>query len=120
MSSISIHILDDDSLLNVFHLFRLTYLDKDETNNQQIFEEEWVRERWWYKFTHVCQRWRSIIFGSASYLDLCLVCTYRTPVADMLAHSPPLPLVIDHLEEYYRSEERRVGKECRSRWSPYH
>ena len=28
-------------------------------------------------------------------------------------------------EEYYskigtRSEERRVGKECRSRWSPYH
>ena len=22
--------------------------------------------------------------------------------------------------EPYRSEERRVGKECRSRWSPYH
>ena len=22
--------------------------------------------------------------------------------------------------EYDRSEERRVGKECRSRWSPYH
>ena len=21
---------------------------------------------------------------------------------------------------YKRSEERRVGKECRSRWSPYH
>jgi len=21
---------------------------------------------------------------------------------------------------FYRSEERRVGKECRSRWSPYH
>ena len=21
---------------------------------------------------------------------------------------------------YWRSEERRVGKECRSRWSPYH
>ena len=24
------------------------------------------------------------------------------------------------LAKYYRSEERRVGKECRSRWSPYH
>ena len=27
------------------------------------------------------------------------------------------------LDKYYsvaRSEERRVGKECRSRWSPYH
>src|SRR2546430_4157668 len=23
-------------------------------------------------------------------------------------------------EEGHRSEERRVGKECRSRWSPYH
>ena len=24
------------------------------------------------------------------------------------------------LKRTYRSEERRVGKECRSRWSPYH
>src|SRR2546422_11217913 len=24
------------------------------------------------------------------------------------------------LPEHFRSEERRVGKECRSRWSPYH
>ena len=24
------------------------------------------------------------------------------------------------LQNYDRSEERRVGKECRSRWSPYH
>ena len=34
---------------------------------------------------------------------------------------------LDHENEYFilvapgeRSEERRVGKECRSRWSPYH
>ena len=26
----------------------------------------------------------------------------------------------DSLERMIRSEERRVGKECRSRWSPYH
>src|SRR2546429_5596368 len=25
-----------------------------------------------------------------------------------------------YMEEGARSEERRVGKECRSRWSPYH
>ena len=24
------------------------------------------------------------------------------------------------LNNFLRSEERRVGKECRSRWSPYH
>src|ERR1035438_8074552 len=27
---------------------------------------------------------------------------------------------LDALENVSRSEERRVGKECRSRWSPYH
>ena len=27
---------------------------------------------------------------------------------------------IKQLEKELRSEERRVGKECRSRWSPYH
>ena len=26
----------------------------------------------------------------------------------------------DHFKRLMRSEERRVGKECRSRWSPYH
>ena len=26
----------------------------------------------------------------------------------------------DHEQGLCRSEERRVGKECRSRWSPYH
>ena len=33
-------------------------------------------------------------------------------------------LVLQSMEKYGRSEERRVGKEClhacRSRWSPYH
>ena len=28
--------------------------------------------------------------------------------------------VKEKYEELKRSEERRVGKECRSRWSPYH
>ena len=30
------------------------------------------------------------------------------------------PLVFHQLNLLHRSEERRVGKECRSRWSPYH
>ena len=33
---------------------------------------------------------------------------------EILARREPKTQVID------RSEERRVGKECRSRWSPYH
>src|SRR3989441_12852167 len=47
----------------------------------------------------------------------------RTTLAKQLALYvvlySPLQMAAD-LPETYRSEERRVGKECRSRWSPYH
>ena len=29
-------------------------------------------------------------------------------------------IFIEKRHDFCRSEERRVGKECRSRWSPYH
>ena len=34
--------------------------------------------------------------------------------------STPIFSMEDFTHERFRSEERRVGKECRSRWSPYH
>ena len=100
----SIHILDDDSLLHIFYLYRPFLLGEDEDNldhGQRRFwggNEGWVRGRWWYSLAHVCRRWRNIILASASYLDLSLVCTYGTPVQDMLTHSPHLPLVADYVE----------------------
>ncbi len=69
---------------------------------------QWVGERWWYRLAHVCQRWRNLILGSASYLGLCLVCTYGTPVTDMLAHSPPLPLVIDYFGHNINAEDEEA------------
>src|SRR3712207_9591206 len=50
----------------------------------------------------------------------------RVQVADLTATSKDAPRVtITHHPDVrrslmLRSEERRVGKECRSRWSPYH
>ena len=38
-------------------------------------------------------------------------------------YDPQYILMVKDLKKYFpikRSEERRVGKECRSRWSPYH
>ena len=95
----SIQILDDDSLLHVFHLYRPFLLGEDEDDNNRMIGGlgSWVRGRWWYTLAHVCRRWRNVLLRSASYLDLSLVCTKGTPVADMLAFSPPLPLVIDHI-----------------------
>src|SRR5688572_33194387 len=35
-------------------------------------------------------------------------------------HSHPVSRKSDTPRTFVRSEERRVGKECRSRWTPYH
>ena len=40
-----------------------------------------------------------------------------TEVAGIYPITPSSPMA-DYVDQ--RSEERRVGKECRSRWSPYH
>jgi hypothetical protein len=80
-------------------------LGEDHVNTRYRGGGQWAGERWWYGLAHVCQRWRNLILGSASYLGLCLVCTYGTPVADMLAHSPPLPLVIDYRRRYITAED---------------
>src|SRR3712207_1010379 len=42
----------------------------------------------------------------------------RPAVRDRSGNGSPCPQHV--LAEAARSEERRVGKECRSRWSPYH
>ena len=96
----SIHILDDDSLLNIFYLYRPFFLGEDEKEEADRLVGgwgRWDRGRWWYRLAHVCQRWRNLILGSASYLGLSLVCTNGTPVETMLAHSPPLPLTVDYI-----------------------
>ena len=96
--TVSIHILDDDSLLHVFYLYRpfLSGEDQDDRARLAGGKDIGTRGRWWYNLAQICQRWRNIIFSSASYLGVSLVCTYGTPVADMLAHSPPFPLIIHY------------------------
>jgi hypothetical protein len=74
------------------------FLGEDEDDLDRLVggSERWDRGYWWYRLAHVCQRWRNLILGSASYLGLSLVCTTGTPVENMLAHSPPLPLTVDY------------------------
>ena len=100
--SAPIHILDDDSLLHVFYFCRPFLFGEDEDDDARLTggRASWIHGRWWFRLVHVCQRWRNVIFGSPSYLALSLVCTYGTPIADMLEHSPRLPLVIDYSDEY--------------------
>ena len=44
----------------------------------------------------------------------------KTIIIPVDIHPGPIDTVLPSKMERSRSEERRVGKECRSRWSPYH
>jgi hypothetical protein len=103
-----IHIINDDVLLHIFQLYRLAEPDEyyDSTGILMVI---WHRRRWWYKLAHVCQLWRNLILESPSQLDLHLYCTNGVPVADMLAHSPPLPLTI-----FYDTLNREITAEDES------
>src|SRR2546425_10295308 len=60
------------------------------------------------------------LFGSAQDL---LDGVYQYPggwIGDRWGRRRALLLFVMLATIGYRSEERRVGKECRSRWSPYH
>ena len=61
--------------------------------------------------------------SAEDYLEAILVLSKKgggvrsVDIATMLGVSKPS---VSHAMKLLRSEERRVGKECRSRWSPYH
>ncbi|KAI0246834.1 hypothetical protein BJV78DRAFT_99065 [Lactifluus subvellereus] len=103
-----IHTLNDDVLLNIFYLLRLEVLDRYDEDGKLIIY--WGSQRWWYKLVQVCRLWRYLILASPSHLDLHLLCTNGVPIANMLAHSPPLPLTI-YYDEFLRemTEEDEKG-----------
>ena len=49
--------------------------------------------------------------------DLLVVSTGKGPLGQLFSYRPEHT---PYSQPQRRSEERRVGKECRSRWSPYH
>src|SRR2546429_7783704 len=54
--------------------------------------------------------------------DGAVVAARQTDPPSAIVAEPPSPSPTTTVvpATVYRSEERRVGKECRSRWSPYH
>ena len=80
--------LPDDVLLEIFDFHVNEYSDED--FNFEFFKLE-VEQ--WQRLTHVCRRWRSVVFESPRRLNLRLVCTPRTP-ATTLDLWPSLPLFV--------------------------
>jgi hypothetical protein len=75
---VMIEMLSDDVLLNIFHHFLH------------------ASPQFWHMLTHVCQKWRHIIFESPLGLRLRLHCTYGTPVLKTLGYWPTFPLVVNY------------------------
>ena len=85
--------------------------------------EKRVVEAMKYAVTNGGKRLRPyLVYETARLFGVDFSSSLRTAVALEMLHS--YSLVHDDLpamdNDDLRSEERRVGKECRSRWSPYH
>jgi hypothetical protein len=75
---VTIDVLPDVALLDIFDCY--------------VDQVEEIQE--WHTLVHVCRKWRSVVFGSPLRLNLRLYCTKKTPVREMLAVWPPLPIVV--------------------------
>ena len=76
--------LNSDILLRIFDICRL-----DD-------EAKWNLQTRWCTLSHVCRKWRHLIHESFFHLNMHVLFTNGTPPLDMLAHLPPLPLVINY------------------------
>ena len=80
----AIHWLNDDILLGIFNCYRL--------DNQR----HWNRQLLWCKLSHVCQRWRHLIYECSSHLGMHIECTKGNPMVNTLDHLPLLPLFVHY------------------------
>ncbi|KAI0295414.1 hypothetical protein B0F90DRAFT_1147789 [Multifurca ochricompacta] len=82
----AINLLSDDALLDISGLHQLS-----------VFPIDLIVDTWeWHRLTHVCRKWRYVIFASPRRLDLRLLCTHGTTVRRTLDCWPALPISIKY------------------------
>jgi hypothetical protein len=100
---ITFGMLPDDVLLEIFDF----YVDEDVDEDFGPFEESGIEE--WITLTHVCRRWRSVVFHSPRRLNLRLLCTRGTRARDTLDIWPPLPLIIRDVDDESLEDDNIVA-----------
>jgi len=104
--------LDRDTNGRIITAAQITYLPPDATGDVLVvatgYEWDWVQQRW---LTRTAQQ----KFSLSKRLEHAILASSRIMVGRNVQVEGPLGARYNS-----RSEERRVGKECRSRWSPYH
>ena len=86
----------------------ITKIMKQKNNTSGLKEVEMRIRSWWVMF--IIFTFALLIHSTISLIFMALLC--------FLALKEYFSLI--PFNRSHRSEERRVGKECRSRWSPYH
>src|SRR5260370_39871691 len=92
-----------------FDQFLLFQIECGDNSITSLFRGQNLLNKVWRKELPFCFRARAELSGGQLHIDLGAV----VPIVLRSIERPILSAGI-------RSEERRVGKECRSRWSPYH
>jgi hypothetical protein len=88
VGQVTIDVLPDVALLEIFDCY------VNQAREEEYEEGDPFKIQAWHTLVHVCRKWRAIVLGSPRRLDLRLLCTDITPVKEMLAVWPPLPIVI--------------------------
>ncbi|KAI0263410.1 hypothetical protein BC834DRAFT_887156 [Gloeopeniophorella convolvens] len=79
----SIHVLFDDILLNIFDHYRVA------------MGRVWLEHLLWLRLSHVCRRWRYVVYAFPSRLKARLHCTYDVPL--LTDYWPTLPIALEYL-----------------------
>jgi hypothetical protein len=107
---VTIDVLPDVALLEIFDCYVNQVREEGELFNTQA----------WDTLVHVCRKWRAIVLESPRRLDLRLLCTAKTPVKEMLAVWPPLPIVIWHFGQPTQMDNIIVALEHNDRVCQIH
>ena len=82
---------------------------------KKAFQALWVEIHFIYAANIIC----GVIYRQHNSPETFLK-YFEETVENLSISGKPIYIMSDTNLNLLRSEERRVGKECRSRWSPYH
>ena len=99
-----IDILPEDVLLEIFDAYRHLY------KIQPDYEALWNSRDGWFKLTHVCLRWRRVVFLASSRLHLHLLFTpHRSSRATVLRCLPRFPFLVDYRTASWTKKEQNLA-----------
>ena len=109
----------------MFWIWIINLKNKDKDSSEILLE--YIKNDYWYKQGHKSKNYilsNEIIseyFKKKDYIGLQRKISEYVQQYDIKKACEQYFVTIEEDFRYrVRSEERRVGKECRSRWSPYH